>query len=177
VNREYETYPRYKGIGGWLAIFVIVLTLIFPLSTLYRAAQRFQEIRTASQLAPRILLLAIADCAARTLLALLSIYCGIALLRKSRRAVAVTKKFLIILFVYFATLDVVSSVLTSARWWNPDSPRRSLFAVLLGHLVFFTIWYAYLSRSERVASTYRNSDGLTTYLSLKSPPSTRQGRA
>ena len=154
MNRDQEVSAKYYGIGGWLLLFIIALTVLSPIATLRNVSMNVGRIHPAYRIAPVYGLLVVVDSALATIFALGSICCGILLLKKSRSAVVITKRYLITI-LFYALGDLVAFAVFSPRHlWNPNRYESSLLWVFLRQTGFVLIWYSYLSKSKRVAATY-----------------------
>jgi hypothetical protein len=138
-----EAKNRRQGIGGWLAFLVFYLLFLLPIgATLLiirtlkfpSAAAQLMKIGLASNLVYRIAVLAITA---------LGIYAGVALVGRFPGAVAATKRFLIIYMI----AGIAVAILADQGW-------QMLLADAVSAVIFPAIWYAYLNRSRRIASTY-----------------------
>ncbi len=145
--------PRtLAGVRGWLLILCIILVFLYPLSLSrginFRAVE---EIRAAY---PRAMTIALLDSFVVVALTVYSIYTGVRLWRVRPGAVTGARRFLVIIWVYFL-LERLSIFAVGF----PADVNLKLFRRLLWQLPVFSgmvlIWWLYLSRSKRVAATYR----------------------
>jgi hypothetical protein len=136
-----------KGVGGWLLLLCIGLTIIGPLKTLAGVAEAV-EVSESHPLVPIITI----GIAAEILLRLLGMVAGIALWSGKRSGVWLAKTF-------FWSTPIVSllvagiALVVTPRKLLPEVLGIYLGLVLAG-LVVALIWTGYLSRSKRVAATY-----------------------
>ena len=142
---------EYRGVEGWLAFLVFYLLFLLPLGTgvgLVRGLRPLLAGGLAQEGASRPSLL---YWLAALLVAGMGIYAGIALWKVFSNAVAATKRFLIAFLIAGVVISIVRYHTFEDRMWG-----------MVDASVFFSVWYAYLSRSRRVANTYPRHTGSAT---------------
>ena len=140
-----------KAIGGWLLIFILILTVITPVGSIlslileYKiAAFQIHLLLEGSYQAGAILngLLKIA-------VAVFSVYTGISLLKRKRNAIRIVKTYLVIFFCYSIVSALLSFIIDlpvdAIVYIKGEAWKRIVYA-----LIFVTVWYLYLTRSRRV---------------------------
>jgi hypothetical protein len=141
-----ETVPRYKGVGGWLLVFVLEITVIYPLlflDGLIRALLFYSKTPGLSTLASIIVTLF------QIGMMLFSVYTGIALWRLKSNGVKIAKVYCVVLLVLYLSSVVLGTV--------SGQGKENLTKVFLGGLggaAQWTLWYVYLCRSKRVKTVY-----------------------
>ena len=146
-----------KGIGGWLLLFIILLTIINPLVN-FLAVLRLLDIIYPFQLPIGILTFYIII-EIILLIGFISfgIYVGASLWRVKPYAVKIAKIFLIISFIY----SIISSIITFVLF-PPESSDVAYFSPTIRNIhfrfIFTVIWFCYLTKSKRVKITYGVED-------------------
>jgi hypothetical protein len=148
-----QTKSLYYGVGGWLAFFILTLGLFNPLYTAYNLYTSLNETRPLFDQFPRLRTIIYADTAVSAALMGLSIYAAIALLRIQPNAVRIAKTFLAVFLIY-ALLAPFTLLLAGL----PDAANEAMLAAIIPELirpiVYFAIWFSYLTKSVRVKATY-----------------------
>ena len=144
---------RYKGVSGWLMFFIVTLVLFSPLRQCAGLAESNREWGPFYATYPPLKIINSVNRVVGVGLACLSIYAGVALLRMWANAVRVAK-------LYLGTLAVASSLLLFLPLLA-GLPEHVNAAILEGlpvevikSLVYPIVWYLYLGKSKRVATTY-----------------------
>jgi hypothetical protein len=133
-NLEAKVRNELKGVGGWLAIFILYLSVLSPLVTI------FYMVKNRNAKHPGESLVAFLVTAA---LVVYSVIVGIRLLWIRSHAVRGVKIFAIVMFA----LTVISAILFN-RW---------TFRLLIAYTAAFgqcLLLFLYFSLSKRVKSTY-----------------------
>lgn len=148
-----QATPRYQGVGGWLAFFLLTLGLFNPLYTAYNLYTSLNETRPLFDQYPGLRTIIYADTAVSAALMALSIYAAIALFRIQPNAVRIAKTFLL-LFLVYALVAPFTLLLAGL----PDAANQAMLAAIIPELVrpvvYFAVWFSYLTKSERVKATY-----------------------
>ncbi len=160
-----------SGIGGWLLLFCVSLTIILPmfggstLLKLYQAHQIYQSDAFIRHIYSSPFYKTIFWVSFATSVGIIvgSFYCGVLLFQKRPSAVRITKAFLIYLLFH--------NLLTAAfTFFGPPSLRAlsrgdrvgGLFIGVLGSISSFGLWYTYFSRSVRVKNTFSNPEDMSS---------------
>jgi hypothetical protein len=145
--------PRYKGVGGWLLLFCLVLTVFGPAITLYSLFSGFSESSDYFDQFPGLRVITVIDTALSLALMAYSLYAGIGLWSVRPGAVRTAKRYLLCSLGYL----VVAAILPFCAGL-PSSANEAMIGEVakntLRGVVYFAIWYSYLSKSERVKATY-----------------------
>ncbi len=136
---------KVKGIGGWLLLFVIILTIIQPLYLLFDVIANPSFYSYSSGVYDLTSLLWVFG------IAIWSVVVGIAIWNKKEKAIIWAKEFLIVSLV----IGVVFTFLYSGLYTLEE--QDILFVELFRSLVFFGIWFSYLSVSKRVKNTFKKT--------------------
>ncbi len=140
------------GVRGWLLFLCIILVFLYPLSLLrginFRAVEEIQDEY------PRAMTIALIDSFVVVALIVYSIYTGIRLWRVRPRALANAKRFLLVAWIYFLTGRLAIFVVGFPKEVNALVLRRLLWQLPMFSVLVFG-WWEYLTRSKRVAATYR----------------------
>jgi hypothetical protein len=160
LQSEAFFQPRYKGVGGWLLLFCIVLTALSPLSMMKSLfdknsgltpedLQYFDRYPTPRSLEAIGQLLGIGITA-------FSVYAGIGLWRIRPGAVRTAKLYLLCL-LGVKIIGVILGFMVTVVIYKIELNYKEKYGgvtILVGSLLNFTVWYSYLSRSKRVKATY-----------------------
>ena len=143
-----------KGVGGWLLLLCVSLTIFTPLGLLSGASAAINLSDLVKNSYPTFSLIVLLSALPRLLLAIFSVYAGISLWREKSKAVARSRWFLICYAAYFLLNPVTAFI--------GDLPADFRQQVLnadgvsaLRVFVYAVVWHQYLSRSTRVANTYQ----------------------
>ncbi len=150
---------REQEIRGWLLFLCINLTLIVPFSSIYEASSALgMYLPGASSLQFFIFRQSLAYhlgvIAATTFLAIFSFYAGLCLWQLKPNAVKTVKLFLISQLLLMMLLMTLRPVTVFTLGASPGSFADTL-PRLIPFLLYFSVWYAYLSFSRRVHLTYQ----------------------
>jgi len=161
IHIDPVTMEKYCGVRGWLLLFCIALTILSPLVTLVTFLLSFQTAQDVAAYYPRFMTITIIDLVLSVGLMIFSIYAGVLLWRVKPNAVRIAKRYLIIFIIY----AIVSSVLPLMAGL-PDKIVEAMIGELIKGLVksivYFVIWYSYLTISKRVKATYNMNFRLPT---------------
>jgi len=122
--------PRYKGVGGWLLLFCLLLTVIGPLVLLVSLAAGYSESsKNFEQFIFTLLTLGLMG---------FGVYAGTGLWSIRAGAVGMAKLYLL---CYLGSIAVAS--ILNAK-------------VEVQGVLSFVVWYSYLKKSKRVRATYES---------------------
>ena len=134
-----------KGIGGWLLLFVIILTIIQPIYLLFDVVANPSFYSYSSGVYDLASLLWVFG------IAIYSIIVGISIWRRKEKAIIWAKEFLIVSLI----IGIVFTFLYSGLYTTEE--QDILFVEVFRSLVFFGIWFSYLSASKRVKNTFKKT--------------------
>jgi hypothetical protein len=129
--------PRVRG---WLLVLCVLLLVWQPISLSLTIAGRLDSLSLRGPGFAVIL-------CARFLAAALGIAAGLSLLQRRPGAVSLARTSLI----FSAALDVL---VYATPWYPNNRPPGDALLILIGSLMYYALWLAYLSRSKRVASIF-----------------------
>lgn len=142
---ESESHEKYRGVGGWLALFVFALIVGGPIMTIINVAGEFEEFG--------VVFITVADAVISAALAGLGIYAGISLLRLKPNAVRIAKRYLIAYGIYTMVLLIMVVIAAS----GDAQPSVETAGPVIRSFGFVIIWYQYLEKSKRIAITFPHS--------------------
>jgi uncharacterized membrane protein len=147
--------PRYKGLGGWLYVLIISLTLFTPLVMLTDILESPKDLEPYFNRAPNLpVVIKIANIVGVCLIAF-SIYAGLSIWNQWPNAVVITKLFLISFFATSIVLPFLPLMINLPESLH-DRILDQVWYVLPKQLIFPVVWYSYLTFSKRVAATYQS---------------------
>jgi|WetSurMetagenome_2_1015567.scaffolds.fasta_scaffold242649_1 hypothetical protein len=147
------------GVKGWLFLLCLNLLLFIPAFSLYQVICSL-ALLTSPQ--ARILLLiwskssyyfSLANLAVMLSIAFYSFYSGLKLWNLREGAVKIAKTFLLVQFGLTLAMLALQRLILPPAGGGGFSPQQ-LLAALLPALLFFGVWYTYLTKSRRVQETY-----------------------
>lgn len=147
--------PRYRGVGGWLLLFCLSLTVFSPLITLGSLAASYNKCIHSFHRFPGLLVVTVIDTLLIVGLMTFSIYAGVGLWRIRPGAVRTAKRFLLCVLGYLP----IAAVLPFMAGLPPAATGAIIIHVIdeaMSGVAFFAIWYSYLNKSERVKATYQS---------------------
>lgn len=136
---------RIKGVGGWLMLFVVILTIIQPLYLLFDVITNPSFYSYSSGVYALASLLWVFG------IAIWGIVIGISIWKVKEKAIIWAKEFLIISLV----LGIVFTFLYLGLYTLEE--QDILFTEIFRSLIFFGIWFSYLSVSKRVKNTFKKT--------------------
>lgn len=153
-----EAKPRLIGVGGWLVLFILGLTVFSPMATFFNLVKEYDQLNPLSETYPVELGLVILDCFISVGLMGFSIYAGISLLKIRANAVRLAKIYLIASIIYrLLILDLILGLVVLGSIGAPATQTEKVsdeIVLVLRSLLPVVIWYSYLLKSKRVAATY-----------------------
>jgi hypothetical protein len=153
-NQEANPTP-YKGVGGWLLFFCIVLTIIGPLVGIFNLASGFATCYPLLERFPALILLLLVDTILSLALIAFGIVTGIMLWRVLPNARKIAKIYLWSSLGYAVIATILPFVVGL-----PQETYKAMLPEVIGTLfkgmIFFGIWFSYLCTSKRVKATYES---------------------
>jgi hypothetical protein len=146
---------RYRGVGGWLLVLCVILTIISPLTSLFALGTGFAETAPAFAMFPGLRIIMVIDLVLSLGVVAFSIYAGIGLWTIRPGAVRTAKAYLITFLLYHG----IASVLPFLAGLPPEANEammKEVFKSVFRALIFFGVWFSYLNVSKRVKATYEN---------------------
>ena len=145
----------YKGVGGWLLLFCIGLTVLTPVLSLRSLGISYFETFQYFGQYPGLLVVTIVDTVLSLSLIAFSIYVGVSLWTIRRGAVQMAKRYL----VCFLGYHLVAAALPFMAGLSAEANEGMIMPVVkdvFKAVVYVAIWYSYLNSSKRVSATYNS---------------------
>jgi hypothetical protein len=142
-----------RGVGGWLLLFCVTLTLLMPAATIIATWISWPEAEVLAEW-PGLTRALWFSLAGEALIHLYAIRTGILLWREAPGSLARAKRFLLALLGW----RVAAPFLLTGLAQLPDFAAEAMLAEGLKDSArtagFVAAWWLYLRRSKRVAATY-----------------------
>jgi hypothetical protein len=152
-SSDVQIEIKYKGVGGWLLLFCLSLTLFSPLLTIYNLVSGYNEVSPYFEQFPGLVTVTIVNGMLSIGLMVFSIYAGIALWNIRPGAVKIAKKYLLV-FLGCSILAIFIPFMAGL----PSKANKTMIGEFvkgaIRSLFYFVIWYSYLNKSKRVKTTY-----------------------
>ena len=150
-----QAQTQYQGVGGWLLLFCIGLTILSPLRNLGSINQTLEAVKLVGGRFPGFVTIAYIEIVLIVAMVVFSIYAGISLWIIKPNAVTIAK-FYLLFVVVVAIIDFVLVI-------SIDMPEMAMREVttaavfgIVGSVLYSGVWFAYLNNSKRVEATYYN---------------------
>jgi len=143
--------PIQPAVTGWLLFFCLILTLVYPATSLYHIVRYTMPSLIGGHTPPFIFLLSV-YCVVFTALAVFSFIAGLKLWLVKPEAVSFARSwlwtYLVANFGYFVLWLVIakphqSAILAEMGWYH-----------VVVAIASFALWYLFLEHSKRVRATY-----------------------
>jgi hypothetical protein len=135
--------PEYKGIRGWLLVFLCVLIVVNPLYIVSSIGSRPSD-KNLESFNGYCILLGLS-------IIIYGIYTAIKLWRIKPKAVRSAKIYIWCMLVFFIITEVITPLLSGSFLISPGK----IIAISQG-IIVFSLWYGYLGGSKRVKATYKD---------------------
>lgn len=145
-------------VGGWLLVLCLILTVVYPATSLYRIFSHTIPTVFAAHAPSRILLLSVYSLVFSAV-AVLSFVTGVRLWLVKPNAVDFARRYLL--------TYLIANVSYFLFWILVIRPTRQIaFAEMawfhvVGPVASAALWYTYLEHSKRVRNTYSAAEGLS----------------
>jgi hypothetical protein len=152
TNREMGA-KEYQGVGGWLLLLCLSLTVFNPLLTLITFLSSYDQTSGYFSMFPGLMLVTVIDTLLSLALMIFSVYAGTGLWTLRQGAVQTAKNCLLCYLGYYfisAILPYMAGLPLSA---NQAMFAETFMGVIRG-VIYVSIWYSYLNKSVRVMNTY-----------------------
>jgi len=143
---DIQTEAKYKGVGGWLLLFCILLTIINPIVSIGLSLRSVWLISGIELPFSGIGFVIALDPIVAIALTLFGCSVGIKLWKVKLGAVAEAQQYLRYVFTWAVFRGVVLAKVDPGVWH-----------MTLGMLLGYLIWSTYLKKSKRVKATYGES--------------------
>jgi Protein of unknown function (DUF2569) len=149
-----DDYGKYRGVGGWLLLLCVGLTILGPLFAVASLTGSFREVSPLLDQFPGLMVLMVVDTTLTVGLMAFSIYAGVALWQIRPGAVSTAKRYLLWSLVYLPVTAVLPFMVGLLSESHPAMLKEIARDTLRG-VIATAIWYWYLTKSKRVKATYR----------------------
>ena len=146
-----------QGVQGWLLALCLMFVVFGPAISARLATHDWAELAPYFDESGGILAAAWLMVALRALSVAYGIHAGLALWTVRRDAVATAQRSLLLGLAVDIAITLIAWAADPNVELTPHLPAQLVLQVAPG-LVFFTVCFAYLNRSERVAATYPAAD-------------------
>jgi uncharacterized Zn finger protein (UPF0148 family) len=145
ITQTIASESRYKGVGGWLALFILGLTVFSPILTAINLITEFEQFG--------LVLTTVTDAVISVVVMCFGIYAGVSLLQIKPNAVRIAKRYLIAYFIYSAVLFLLVVLGNAFAQANEKNSSQGIGSIgrAFGYVI---VWYSYLEQSKRIAATY-----------------------
>ncbi len=150
---EGEPPPKYVGVGGWLLLLCVGLTILSPLATLGNIGNSLDTVKRFSAQFPGLATVTYVDFALSIAVMLFGIYAGAALWGVSKGAVKTAKTYFLVRLAYAAVAFVLPFLAGLPAQYN-DALLQTGITGIVQAVIPFAVWYTYLVKSKRVKATY-----------------------
>ena len=140
TEQNNESEVKYKGVGGWLSLFIISLTILNPLMMAFGLVSSYEYVS--------ILFLIISVWTVG--LMCFSIYAGILLWKIRPNAVKIAKICLLLYLVEPVVISILLFYLSSSN----QELMGEFGTELSRSAIYVAIWFSYLNKSKMVKATY-----------------------
>ena len=147
-----EENPKYKGIGGWLLLFCIVLTIITPLLSVTQIVSGYANTSITN---PAVKVATLIESGIAGLLHFYGFVTGCIVWSGNKNGIIYAKRFLLINLIGFFAIATSVALLFDA----PDARHKVIGSYILlvpKEIAFFTIWWFYFKCSKRIKFLYEN---------------------
>ncbi len=150
---SYNDVSKYRGVGGWLLLLCVGLTIIGPLMRLSGIGSTMAELPRISAVLPSLVTLIYVENIFSLFITAFSVYAGYSLWAVKPNAVYKAKAFLITL-VIFAVFDLFLIYMIELPVAVANEAIAQGIFGLVQSVLYTGVWFAYLTQSKRVRATY-----------------------
>lgn len=157
IERPQDSTGAYVEVGGWLLVFCLILTVVYPTTSLYRIFSHSIPTAFAAHALSRILLLTVYSVLFGAV-AVFSFITGLRLWLVKPNAVDLARRYLL--------TYLIANVPYFLFWILVIRPTKQVaFAEMgwyhvVGPVASVALWYTYLEHSKRVRNTYSATHGV-----------------
>ncbi|MBZ5668701.1 MAG: DUF2569 domain-containing protein [Acidobacteriia bacterium] len=156
-GRQRKT--ELQGVGGWLLLFCVLVTIIGPAVAVFSYSAEFARILESWDGFGTVATFHLVVDVAGLGLTAFAVYAGMALWTIRPNAVRTAKSFLIVGFAFRAITELAClSLGTSDLFWVPAPTVESTVGDEVRNAISFVIWFTYFKESKRVKATYGSPD-------------------
>jgi len=142
-----------QGVRGWLLFFCVTLVFLNPLATFGIFGLSLFQLTPLFKSFPGLLILSTVDGLASLILMSFSVYAGVSLWRIRPGAVRLAKMFLVAGVVYLL-ISPLFMLLAGLPDGAAVSALPDAYLTAGRSLLYYAIWFNYLTTSKRVRATY-----------------------
>lgn len=147
--------PSPKGVGGWLLLFCVTLTILSPLANLAQISGIWLQAESALNEFPTLKLAILWENTGRIVLVIYGFIVGCMLWSGNPNGREIAKTFLLIRIFGFIGIEFIAVLIMG------DLPTEvsahvvgSALGAVFRNLIVFLIWWFYFKKSKRVRNTY-----------------------
>lgn len=145
---------RYKGVGGWLLLFCLQLTMFNPLLTLSSFAKAYQASAQYFSQFPGLVVITVIDALLALAVLIFGVIAGADLWNVKAGAVQSARRYLMFVLGYHVISAVLPFMAGLSSAANEAMVAPAVTAAIKG-MVYVAVWYSYLNVSQRVKATYQ----------------------
>jgi len=153
-NQREMNEDKYKGVAGWLLLFCLGLTVFSPSITIGSLVTAYSQTSIYFDQFPGLFVIIVIDTLLSVILTAYGIYAGVRLWRIQPNAVQTAKRYLLCFLGY----QVIASILPFTAGL-PSAANDAMTAEVakdtVRGIIYVSIWYSYLNKSQRVRVTYQ----------------------
>jgi Protein of unknown function (DUF2569) len=154
INLHSET--TYQGVGGWLLLFCLSLTLFNPLLGIYNLVSGYSAASAFFAQIPALQTYMLVEFLVAAGVIAYSVYAGGSLWLVKPNAIHTVKHFFVVILCY-AAIEIFLPFLVGLPP-NLSGPIAAASAgAFVKGIIYVTIWSLYLNRSRRVKATFPKS--------------------
>ena len=153
VTPATSVESRCKGVGGWLLLFCLGLTVFNPLISLVSLTASYRDSAPYFSQFPGLLVVTGLDTFLSLGLMVFSLYAGASLWRLQPGAVRTAKRYLLWFLAYQGVAIVLPFMAGLPSSADETMIAQSVKDAFRG-ILYVIIWYSYLNKSKRVRATY-----------------------
>jgi hypothetical protein len=157
VSDLASTQQQPKGVGGWLLVLCLMLTLVGPGISIWLMTHELAAFSPYFPGSPGLRATILASLAVTAIAEAFGVFAGILLWLVRPGAVKIAKTALLLAL----TVDIATTALYAALGQTPVADGafiRGITAHMIPSLIFFTLCFGYLNKSNRVSATYQLRD-------------------
>jgi hypothetical protein len=153
-DSDYETSGP-SGVGGWLLLLCVGLTVFGPILGLYNISSGYKDASPYFDVVPGVKTLFMIDVPLSLGLVMFSLFAGAGLWGVRPGAVRTAKRYLLCLLGYSLVTLMLPYIVNMPK----EMTKLVVPELIKGTFktaIYVGVWYAYLSNSQRVRNTYRS---------------------
>lgn len=155
-SKERPSPGAPEGVGGWLLLFCIILTVVTPILLFFHALPGFgDEFGAVAEAYPGIGKAFWVETLGYAAVTCYGIWVGIMLWRRHPRGKTWAKNYLRVRLGLFIFLSlIIYSMMADVSGSVEYHFTSSLMTGVVMEFLFFALWFGYFSKSKRVTNTY-----------------------